>query len=349
MTGDVQRAMLPPIAIPDAGRGTAAHFCELDGMRGVLAVTVMLFHYGLSTLIQRVSFGTLPRSDWGLCVDFFFLLSGFVLCHSYSRRSVSLAEFAWRRAMRLFPLYLIGTFLALIFVQQRFERGVIATNLLMLQSALSAPSINFPDWSVPFEFYLPLIAVAAAPVVRRISITVAMGLLVVAISSGCISCVLYEFGANYELLRAAAGLSAGALLYRVWSRNGIRHKSAAIAFGGIVGAMLIMATSQVVPPIALLFYPCAIAAIWFGAGARGVFSLSGCQAIGRWSYSIYLLHIPVLAAYETITGQALQGAIITKVSLVIFVIAAAGLCYRFLELPAMNFGRSAQFGPVSAP
>jgi peptidoglycan/LPS O-acetylase OafA/YrhL len=96
MTGDVQRTIHPPIATVDVGRGTAAHFRELDGMRGVLAVTVMLFHFGLSTLIQRVSFGTLPRSDWGLCVDFFFLLNGFVLCHSYRRRSVSLAEHARR-------------------------------------------------------------------------------------------------------------------------------------------------------------------------------------------------------------------------------------------------------------
>jgi peptidoglycan/LPS O-acetylase OafA/YrhL len=308
----------------------------------------MLFHFGLSTLVQRVSLGMLPRSDWGLCVDFFFLLSGFVLCHSYRRRSVSLMEFAWRRAMRLLPLYLVGTFLALVFVQEKFDDQVIAANLVMLQAVLLAPSINFPDWSVPFEFYLPLAAVAAAPVAQRMSGSLSMALLTLAIASGCILCVLYESGTNYELLRAAAGLSGGALLYHVWSRRRVVKNSAVSALCGIAGAMLIMAVSGTAPVIALLFYPCAIAAIWFGAGARGLFSLPACQAVGRWSYSIYLLHIPVLAAYQMLTGQTLQGAIITKASLAIFVIALAGVSYRFVELPAMNFGRSTQFRPVRA-
>jgi peptidoglycan/LPS O-acetylase OafA/YrhL len=135
--------------------------------------------------------------------------------------------------MRLFPLSLIGTFLAPIFVQQIFDRGLIVANLLMLQSVFSAASVNFPDWSVPFEFYLPLIAVAAAPVARRISSKMATALLVVATTSGCVLCFHYESGANYELLRAAAGLSAGALLYGAWSRSGVKHKSAVIALGGI--------------------------------------------------------------------------------------------------------------------
>jgi peptidoglycan/LPS O-acetylase OafA/YrhL len=218
----------------------------------------------------------------------------------------------------------------------------------MLQAVSGSPSINFPDWSVPFEFYLPLVAVAVAPVALRISATVAAGLLVVVITAGSVLCFLYETGANYELLRAAAGLSGGALLYGAWSRRGIIRGSAAIALGGIAGAMLIMAVSEVVPPVALLFYSCAFAAIWFGVEARGVFSLPACQAIGRWSYSIYLLHIPVLAAYQTLTGETLQGAIITKASLAMLVILLARFSYGFVELPAMNFGRRSQFRPERA-
>src|SRR6185437_10297151 len=195
------------------------------------------------------------------------------------------------------------------------------------------------DWSVPFEFYLPAAVVAVAPLARRTTPAMAICLLAIAITSGSVLCLLYESGANYELLRAAAGLSAGGLLYAAWSRRGIVKSSAVISLGGIMGAMVIMAVSGVAPTVAFLFYPCAIAAIWFGAEARGVFSLSACQAIGRWSYSIYLLHIPVLAAYEKFTGQSLQGAIVAKGSLALLVIAIAGFTYRYLELPAMNCGR----------
>jgi len=334
---------------PGGSFSTQEHFRELDGMRGVLAVTVMLFHFGLSTLFQRVSLGALPASNWGLCVDFFFLLSGFVLCRSYERRRVSFLEFAWRRALRLFPLYWTGMFAALICVQQKFDASVVASNLVMAQGLLGAPSINFPAWSVPFEFYLPLMAIAAVSVLGPMPRRVALALFACAVAGGSVLCLLFETGSDHEFLRAAAGLSGGALLYGLWMRRKIARKSASVAAFGIAGALVIMMLSGLAPSLSLLFYPCAIAAIWFGAEARGIFSLAGAQAIGRWSYSIYLLHIPVLAGYESITGQTLQGAAVTKALLATVVIVIAGFSYRHIEVPAINFARRHPMLFVRAP
>ena len=83
------------------------HMTDLDGMRGVLAVGVMLFHFGSNTIIEKVTSGRIVESQWQLCVDFFFILSGFVLSASFSRRRPALADYFSRRTRRLAPLYIL--------------------------------------------------------------------------------------------------------------------------------------------------------------------------------------------------------------------------------------------------
>lgn len=66
---------------------------------------VMLYHaelsFGIQTLFSRAY----------LFVDFFFLLSGFVLTLSVDREQMGSADFVWRRIKRLWPLAAVGTFL----------------------------------------------------------------------------------------------------------------------------------------------------------------------------------------------------------------------------------------------
>jgi len=312
------------------------HFSELDGMRGVLAVAVMLFHYGLSTMLAKITGGALPNSNWGLCVDFFFLLSGFVLCHSLMRRSIGAGEFLWRRTLRLAPMYFVTTVLALLFVPDKFSRFEINTNLALLQPIFGTQSVNFAAWSVPLELCFPALAVTAAPLIAMMTRTFATVALATAILLGSLACYVYQSDIDLELTRAVAGLSGGALLYYRRTHRPYVKGSAPLALSGIVGAMLIMAASGVVPALAVLFYPCAITAIWYGADAKGIFSTRPFQAGGRWSYSIYLLHVPVLAIAQFWTRSSLQGSFLSKAALVIAVISLAAVTYRTIELPAMK-------------
>ena len=57
----------------------AAHFLALDGLRGVAAFAVVLYHLG-------EVFGPPIPVNAPLAVDFFFMLSGFVLAHAYGER-----------------------------------------------------------------------------------------------------------------------------------------------------------------------------------------------------------------------------------------------------------------------
>src|SRR5215212_872646 len=86
---------------------TKPHFAILDGLRGVAAVTVVAFHifeaHATSHLNQIINHGY-------LAVDFFFLLSGFVIGYAYDDRwgKMSIKDFFKIRLIRLQPMVVMG-------------------------------------------------------------------------------------------------------------------------------------------------------------------------------------------------------------------------------------------------
>ena len=93
---------------------TKPHYDILDGLRGVAALTVVCFHlfeaYATSHLDQRINHGY-------LAVDFFFVLSGFVIGYAYDDRwnCMSLKGFFKRRLVRLHPMVIMGSLIGALF------------------------------------------------------------------------------------------------------------------------------------------------------------------------------------------------------------------------------------------
>ena len=76
-----------------------SRYLALDGMRGVAALLVMVHHFGLT------------NGNSGLAVDLFFILSGFVITHSYAARlqnDMSVSEYICRRCIQLYPMFILG-------------------------------------------------------------------------------------------------------------------------------------------------------------------------------------------------------------------------------------------------
>lgn len=110
--------------LPDTRIKPKQHFEVLDGLRGVAAMMVVIFHMceawnGGNHARQIVNHGY-------LAVDFFFLLSGFVIAYAYDdrwspidgQRRMTVADFFKRRLIRLQPMVVLGTiFGALLFYQ----------------------------------------------------------------------------------------------------------------------------------------------------------------------------------------------------------------------------------------
>lgn len=85
------------------------HYVILDGLRGVAAIMVVFFH-----LLETYSLGnhfTQIINHGYLAVDFFFLLSGFVIGYAYDDRwnKMTLKDFFKRRVIRLQPMIIIGS------------------------------------------------------------------------------------------------------------------------------------------------------------------------------------------------------------------------------------------------
>ncbi|MBN3809361.1 acyltransferase [Paraburkholderia sp. Ac-20347] len=152
----------------------------LDGLRGIAATMVMVYHFTL--------FGRWPLFPNGnICVDLFFILSGFVIFHSYgeklANRSMSHTRYLAKRLIRLYPMLVISSLIGiptLVFINSlglaNFTRpGLIAaaaSNVLMIPylgdrsinnmgipghadpasaSIGSIFPINDPAWSLFFE------------------------------------------------------------------------------------------------------------------------------------------------------------------------------------------------------
>lgn len=126
----------------------------LDGLRGVAAVGVMLYHIGGWTgRPWLVSHGY-------LAVDFFFCLSGFVLAHAYGRRAIGLWGFLRQRLTRLWPLIALTMLAGATVIIQHRERvpewlvlGLLMVPRLWAEEPGFAPifPLNPPAWSLFFE------------------------------------------------------------------------------------------------------------------------------------------------------------------------------------------------------
>jgi len=145
-------------------------FVVLDSFRGLCALCVVLFHLHIVGGLTELDFF---RSA-GLFVEFFFTLSGFVLCHGYAQKDFDAdrgRSFLISRSFRIFPLHLA---LLLIFTLLEFGRWWLGAdsyasgaalrewlaNALLLHAWLpktNAFSFNGPAWSISVEFYIYLL------------------------------------------------------------------------------------------------------------------------------------------------------------------------------------------------
>src|SRR3954465_3656973 len=131
----------------------------LTGLRFWFAFLVVVHHSLQHWFGNRVY----PVADFGyIGVDFFFVLSGFVLTWSW-RPEVSARRFWWNRVARIWPLHLTTLVLAVVFVADQINHpGVLGTvaNLLLLQAWVPSDKVYFGynavAWSLSCEvfFYL---------------------------------------------------------------------------------------------------------------------------------------------------------------------------------------------------
>lgn len=293
-------------------------FEVLDGWRGIAAVMVALFHLIINTHLRNAGI----VANAGAFVDFFFVLSGFVITHAYMdelQNGMPLGVFVVRRLGRLWPLHMailavlvlreIAVFAlstrGLIPQQPVFSDGTglwqLLSNIFFLQAVGidHTHSWNGPSWSISTEFWTYIIFAVLCILLRKnvvAAVCAAVALIsaiLVWIYSPTYMATSFEFG----MLRCLYGFFVGHITYRVWTarRGGITNP-VLVEIATLLLVVFYVSVTPLVPPnawtmIAPLVFAIAVWVFAFEAGPISKLMRNRViLALGAWSYSIYMIH-----------------------------------------------------------
>jgi len=321
---------ISPVGFADTKR----HYPILDGLRGVAALIVVTFHlfepHAASRFVQIINHGY-------LAVDFFFVLSGFVIGYAYDDRwkTMSAAEFFKRRLIRLHPMIVVAMIIGAIMFY--FQSGPVFPNidktplwLLLLVMVIGmtlipvGPALDIrgwgemhplvgPAWSLFFEYVGNILY---ALVVRKFSKLV-LSLFVFA--AGCAMLHYCLTGPKGDLIggwslapeqlkigfiRLLYPFFAGLLLSRIVKVGHVKH--AFLLCSVIIAAALAwprIGGEQHLWMNGLYEALCIILVfpllVWLGASGQVKSGLSArvCSLLGEISYPVYIVHYPFVYTY----------------------------------------------------
>ena len=285
---------------------------SLTGLRGVAAVSVLLYHIPHNPAFASFAIPLFSRAY--LAVDLFFILSGFVISFGYHDRVVtqlgmkSYLDFLINRMARVWPLHLIVTlvFSARILLNVSGNQPIeltpanIFTNLTMVQSwGWGTQPIAGNSWSVSTEVaaYLlyPLIALLAFSRWSWVQAAGCVGVLILIASSALGSSGPMDVNGSdsvLTLLRCLAGFSLGVLTYRCadgrWCRRMLDRPGGFATICALIAGALLLPGADV---LVICLMPALVLACYYdGSAARAVMANPVSFHLGLISYSIYLWH-----------------------------------------------------------
>jgi peptidoglycan/LPS O-acetylase OafA/YrhL len=354
-----------PAARPAADR---PQLPALTGVRFLLAIWVVFHHLTGHHMMLEGWAQSLPgwlheivRGGY-LAVGTFFLLSGFVLARSYgetlwSRRN--LIRYGTGRLARVYPAYLLSLLIVSPFIY-RFLANPAATRKLPVMTSYvfvlqgwerAVVHWNTPAWSLSCEFFFYLCFPLLAFCLRRRSGTTVAVAVAVAIA---LPAVLGRLGApDYwkpfsHLADFLLGIAAAGMFERVsgresrWTRRGWWFYVPAVVGGAGIVAFPNLTAGWTTLTIALRPMNFAlVVGLGLGGGlpARSL-STRLATLLGNSSYSLYILHVPLLWWFSWYWGRAavaMPG--VFAAAYLILVVAASAAVFQFIEGPANRWIR----------
>lgn len=374
--------------IDDAG------FENLTALRGFAALGVLIFHCDLflKPIVDQTL--TMMIGNGWLLVDFFFILSGFILSHAYKdifKGTITRSDYIWfvsRRFARIFPLHCVVLLLTYIivlamidsaaglshFMQQMLDLGTFPAVLLLLNSLNlhATPPLNTSTWSLSAEWctYLlfPLLAhltwkFVNLPIVKSVLLFVFIFIMTyVFLYIGgydfeSLGRIEIKMTSNWGFIRCLIWFTIG-LVTRFYASTFLdydfirRDIFLSILFIAVLSAMHFDINSV----FTILLFPLLI----FSASQnRGVVSkllgLRAFQALGKLSFAIYLVHVPLIYIYWLIILQkhpdallrvgVIQSAIeisawILCIQIIVVTVLLSWFLHHTIEHPCNSFIRN---------
>lgn len=311
-------------------------FAALDGWRGIAALVVCLYHLGVLGTFYDLS---IVRNG-GYFVEFFFVLSGFVLTHAYANAlqdRISVAAFIVRRVGRLWPLhactlallvaYEIGKWSALRFANLRAgadaftgDTGLPALilNVFLMHGlgTFSTPTWNVPSWSISAEFFTYLLFAWVCYRARNHLSTTALA---ISLAAGALAAFILNVQdapwLRTSLLVCVCNFFLGVTAYGAFSRFRDRVRlpwaSLEIAALPLIGLAFGVAWLHDLVFVLPLLFAGIIIVFAFEAGpVSRLLCTRPFQYLGQISYSIYLVHFVIITGLNG--GSRVLGQILHK-------------------------------------
>ena len=312
---------------------TKSHYDLLDRLRGVAAITVVWFHifeaFATSHLDQRINHGY-------LAVDFFFVLSGFVIGYAYDDRwgKMKTKDFIKRRVIRLHPMVVMGAIIgAVMFYWQGcpvWDVSKVTIGALFMATFINAlllPAtpgteirglgemypLNGPGWSLFFEYignilYALFIHKFSTRVLAVLVFLAGCGLALFAIGGpyGDICAGFSLTGTEFTAgsLRLLFSFSAGLLLFRIFKPVKVKGAFwicslsiiALLSVPRLGGAEYLWMNGVYDTVCFAVFFPFLV---YLGASGKTTdkYTTRICKFLGDISYPLYMVHYPFIYLY----------------------------------------------------
>jgi len=333
--------------IIDDGSRWAGRYVTLDGMRGIAALAVALFHYNISQ----------ARHGY-VAVDFFFVLSGFVLCRAYLPRweaGMGTWAFMKQRFIRLYPLFLVGLIVTTISaISNRYtgkgdvyDYGMIAAslsfNVLMLPSPVTNTlfPLNVPAWSLFFELLANAALVMVLFRLPKVGLLAVCGFcawwyvpVVIANEGGNLGAVWAQVGTS--VVRTALSFTAGVLIGKLPQPETRRAGWAGMACLVAIAVILLLDPPAIPPAYydlacALVLFPLLV---WIGARCeppRIVAPLA--WFLGEVSYAVYAVHWALMQPLRYFKDDLGYEPVLMGAVFLGCCVTLAWLSVRFIDAP----------------
>ncbi len=309
--------------VPVKGTALPRHFVALDSLRGIAALMVALHHFRTVSPLDGLA---VVRQAW-LFVDFFFLLSGFVIAANYRDRLArghGISSFMLLRIGRLYPLHL-AVLSAFVVAECAFliagpniggagraaftgqtDPWTLPSNLLLLSGLGLHEGLtwNGVAWSVSTEMWTYLVY---ALVVSLLAVRARLSGLVLAVIGFVVIVMAVaqpeSFGRFAGIGRCLHGFGMGCLLFEAyqaitaWRGGKAPHPSGPVLTAMECGAIALAAfpflVVGILPPhllTAAAFAPAVLVFAFDGGRISALLQVRALTALGLLSYSIYMIH-----------------------------------------------------------
>lgn len=343
---------------------------SIDGLRGAAAVVVVAFH-----CFEAVALPDRVRTLWlasplGVLVNgagavhLFFVLSGYVLSLALLR-DPGLTRYYVRRVFRIQPPYMAAVLFAwaLSALYVPGGRASVAGMPLVhlpaarLPLALAFPSMAFGQlpvgWSLYVEMAMSIVFPLWLALARRVHplALVALGIGLVGLRDPRLHFLVFTLdfalGAALYLERERwarwlGGLDPAAWALWLLAALALIQAPYALAWQTVGRAELLRGHDPAVVLCMGTGSAMLVAAVLHARGFERFFSRPPAQLLGRVSYSLYLVHFPLLAALLSVLGSRVPAALGAPFFALVLAlsIGLAWLGFRAVEVPSIRAGRA---------